>query len=281
MRVIRAPRIFLTVLLLSVLTLAAQAGEPTAVSAVADADVAPARQTATPGTLANFVGEKIRFSVTWAGIPVARATFSVTADEEGTFRMRVHSKTRSIVRWIYPVDATMTSIARNPGFSAVYYAKTGREGWGKNPQREVHFDHQTGQSSYIRNGELQRKLAIPANVLDPLSVLYYFRTIKDIDEKETELIVCDGKRIITGTVKAVGRETLTTPAGTFNTIIVKPVMEGIGGIFKKSPGATLLVWLTDDELHLPVKVQSDVAVGSFTALAEEIVAAAPPAPALK
>ena len=79
----------------------------------------------------------------------------------------------------------------------------------------------------------------------------------------------------------MGRETLKTPAGTFDTIIVEPVLEGVGGIFKKSPGATLRVWLTDDAYRYPVKVKSDVAVGSFTALAAEIRAPAPPAQALK
>ena len=48
-------------------------------------------------------------------------------------------------------------------------------------------------------------------------------------------------------------------------MLVEPKLEGIGGVFKKSPGARVLIWLTYDARRLPVKLQSKVAVGHFTA----------------
>jgi hypothetical protein len=42
-------------------------------------------------------------------------------------------------------------------------------------------------------------------------------------------------------------------------------MEHIGGVFQKSPGAKLQIWVTADEWRLPVKIESKVVVGSFSA----------------
>ena len=42
-------------------------------------------------------------------------------------------------------------------------------------------------------------------------------------------------------------------------------MEHIGGVFKKSKGAKLQIWVTSDERRIPVKIKSKVSVGSFVA----------------
>jgi len=46
---------------------------------------------------------------------------------------------------------------------------------------------------------------------------------------------------------------------------VEPKMEGLTGVFQKSPKARILVWLTDDKRRLPVRLKSEVIVGAFTA----------------
>ena len=67
------------------------------------------------------------------------------------------------------------------------------------------------------------------------------------------------------------RVVVKTPAGTFNTVRIEPKIEGVGGVFKKSPGARVLIWLTDDRWRRPVKLQSKVVVGHFTAELVEII----------
>jgi uncharacterized protein DUF3108 len=57
-----------------------------------------------------------------------------------------------------------------------------------------------------------------------------------------------------------GRETITTPAGTFKTIRVEPKSESDGVIGK---GRNLLLWLTDDERKMPVQLKSKLKIGTL------------------
>ena len=58
-------------------------------------------------------------------------------------------------------------------------------------------------------------------------------------------------------------ETVKTSAGKFPCIVVEPQFRG-EGIFV-SKGKSLKVWLTDDEYKMPVKMESEVFIGSVSA----------------
>jgi hypothetical protein len=60
-------------------------------------------------------------------------------------------------------------------------------------------------------------------------------------------------------IKYLGRETLKTKYGKFNTIKFKPLLVK-GTIFEG--GEKMTVWVTDDANHLPVRIESPIAVGS-------------------
>ena len=51
----------------------------------------------------------------------------------------------------------------------------------------------------------------------------------------------------------------------YNTLLVEPEMEGIGGVFKKTSDSKLKIWVTDDKKRIPVRIKSKVTVGSFVA----------------
>jgi hypothetical protein len=54
------------------------------------------------------------------------------------------------------------------------------------------------------------------------------------------------------------------PGGRVRHLLVEPDVRDIGGVFRKSPDATLQVWITDDARRIPVRVKSKVAVGHFS-----------------
>lgn len=59
-----------------------------------------------------------------------------------------------------------------------------------------------------------------------------------------------------------GKETVSVKAGKFDCLILEPlVMEG--GLFKSE--GSIVIWLSDDELKIPVKVKTKVLVGSIDA----------------
>jgi hypothetical protein len=61
-------------------------------------------------------------------------------------------------------------------------------------------------------------------------------------------------------VKFLGRQELEVRAGTFNTIVVEPLVKE-GGLFKSE--GRIVIWLTDDERKIPVRVNTKVIIGSI------------------
>lgn len=59
-----------------------------------------------------------------------------------------------------------------------------------------------------------------------------------------------------------GKERVSVEAGTFDCIIIEPLVVE-GGLFKSE--GNIIVWLSDDELKIPVKVQTKVVIGSINA----------------
>jgi hypothetical protein len=45
--------------------------------------------------------------------------------------------------------------------------------------------------------------------------------------------------------------------------LVEPDLKHVGGVFKKSKNAKLRIWVTADARRIPVKIESEVIVGSF------------------
>ena len=73
------------------------------------------------------------------------------------------------------------------------------------------------------------------------------------------------KEIYQLTLHALRYEKLTTPLGTFDTIVYEPRMEKTPpqGMFKK--GSTVRVWIAQDETRLPVRFQVDFKFGAGVA----------------
>lgn len=106
---------------------------------------------------------------------------------------------------------------------------------------------------------------IPDNVNDIVSAFYLARTFKydtlDIgDSFYLENFFKD--KIYPLNVVYRGKETVTVEAGTFDCIMIEPLVVE-GGLFKSE--GSIIIWLTDDEAKMPVKVKSKVIIGSIDA----------------
>jgi hypothetical protein len=62
-------------------------------------------------------------------------------------------------------------------------------------------------------------------------------------------------------IQVLRRERISVPAGTFNTIVIRPIIKA-RGVF--SEGGRAEVWLTDDSLRLVVQIKSRMKVGSLS-----------------
>ena len=216
--------------------------------------------------LTDLVGERLEFRLKWQGITAASATLEVLGGEEGQVLFRATARTVGLADFLYPVRSQIDSTVWIDGFRAERYVKTGTEGRGDDQEvEELSFDLDGGLALLSEDGDQREPVEVPADVKDPFSAFYAFRIGEPSAEGILELTITDGKRVKTGQVRIVGRERVRTPAGTFDTFKIAPDIEGLGGVFRKSPGATLFIWVTDDEWRRPVMLRSKVSVGSFTA----------------
>jgi hypothetical protein len=102
-------------------------------------------------------------------------------------------------------------------------------------------------------------------VHDAVSAFYFVRTIDYSKSRIGEKIYLQNfykDSTYSLAVKFLGRQRIDVDAGTFNCIIVEPLMKE-GGLFKSE--GRIVIWLTDDDRKIPVKVSTKVVVGSIDA----------------
>jgi hypothetical protein len=61
-------------------------------------------------------------------------------------------------------------------------------------------------------------------------------------------------------IRFIGREEVSTKKGTFRCLKFHPMLQQ-GRVFKDKEDMT--VWISDDKNHLPIRVQTEVLVGSI------------------
>jgi len=215
----------------------------------------------------------LEFAVRWGIFPAARAVLEVIP--EGPDRLRLRSSSRTLP-WLdawYPVQDEIESLVETTQSRVVCFRRRSRAGWRNSVEEQIRFA--SGTALYSRDGVLRRPLPVPPGVQDPLSALFAYRALPSPFEQEARFEVSDGLALVVATVTAGERETVKTPVGTFETVRVEPRLEGIRGVFPRRPGARIVLWLTDDPWHRPVRLESEVVVGSFVAELIRVVAPAP------
>jgi len=120
------------------------------------------------------------------------------------------------------------------------------------------FDHRNGIAKTSEG-----TYDIPLYVNDIVSAFYITRTFDFSEMKEGDKFHLENfykDKVHPLDVIYHGKERITVEAGTFDCIIVEPLVVE-GGLFKNE--GNIIIWLTDDELKIPVKVKTKVLIGSI------------------
>ncbi len=232
----------------------------------------------TPATI--FVaGETLDFEMTWLLIPggSARMTVGLLPGDPTRIRMTSIARSSSSFAFILKVRDQIESIVNRNDFSTVRYEKHLNER-GRFKDDTTIIDERRKIATRRRPNHDTEEIIVPKPVFDPLSLVYHLRAL-DLEPRTVQrfTVFADGK-VYTLEAFITGRQTLQTPAGTFKTIVVEPKMIA-GGLFRDE--GSLTIWYSDDARHIPVRIRSDVKVGSITATLRAIHAgAADPEPLL-
>ncbi len=219
--------------------------------------------------LAFEPGEKLTYSLGWQFIVVGHATLEVLPDEEIDGRparsFMMTAKTGRVVSSVFKVNDSLSSLAEYDVSRSLGYAKIQREGKTKRDV-SVEFDWENLNALYTETlGGDSRVTPVLENTLDPLSAFYFIRT-QEFDVGDViKGPMTDGKRCKEAEIKVVSRERIKVNGKKYDTLKLEPSLKDVGGVFEKSKDATMAIWVTDDHRHIPVKMKSKVAVGSFVA----------------
>lgn len=210
-------------------------------------------------------GERLYYELKWTIVIAGRAVAEVSSAElAGTpvIRLSAKGRTTQLIDIFYKVRDRVASFV-GPEFSrSLLYLKKQKEGRFVRDE-VVRFDHEKGLVTYQNFGRKREPLKIPGATFDPLAAAYYARTIDLKVGKVYRIWVTDGKRLVPGSITVTARERIKTKAGRFDTLVVVPDIREVRGVFKKSPGAKVTIWVTDDARKIPVMIKSKVVVGYF------------------
>ena len=84
--------------------------------------------------------------------------------------------------------------------------------------------------------------------------------LKDFSHRRLNALNKNPGKVVAVTMKVEAKETVITPAGTFQTIRVQPTADA--GVVKNR--GSILIWYSDDARHLPVQVTAHLFWGTIT-----------------
>lgn len=235
-------------------------------SRTADSLPAPADTLPPPlrdlGQTALKAPEKLVFDVIWgvwsfSWVHAGKATVELLPTESpAQWKIRTLAWCNKFFQSIYPVQDTVYSIVDARGIYPLRFEKRLHEG-SYHSRVSALYDQKAHTLT-----TLDTTMAIDPFTHDVLSAFYYIRTRPLKVGDSFELSAVSGKKKYPLKVICHGRETVKVPAGEFKTLVVEPVLRG-DGLFKAK--GKLIIWLTDDAQHVPVKMQSKIPVGSIKA----------------
>lgn len=206
--------------------------------------------------------EKLVFDIIWGGwnfrwVHAGKATLELLPmDDPALWKIRSLAWCNKFFQAIYPVRDTVFSVIDKRGIYPLRFEKRLHEG-NYNARISAEYD-QRRNTIFTQD----TSFAIEPFTHDVLSAFYYIRT-RPLKVGDTfELAAVSGKKKYSLKVFCHGRETVKVPAGTFETLIVEPVLKD-DGLFKAK--GKLTIWVTDDERRMPVRMQSKIPVGSIKA----------------
>ena len=208
-------------------------------------------------------GETLDFELTWVGISggAMRMTIGGVPNDPAHLRITSVAKTNPSFSMILDVRDVVTSVVNRDDFSTIRYEKHLIE-HGKSKDDVTTVDETRRVATRQRPNKTPQVVAVPRPVFDPLSLVDHLRAL-DLRAGTVQrfTVYADGK-VYTLEANVSHTETIGTPAGTFHTIVVEPKMLA-GSIFKDE--GSMRIWFTDDARHVPVRIRSELKVGSITA----------------
>ncbi|MBI4535762.1 MAG: DUF3108 domain-containing protein [Ignavibacteriae bacterium] len=207
------------------------------------------------------VGEQLVFSVNYGFITAGEAMMAIPGYDSvagrNCYRIEFTVTSLPSFSWIYKVEDRYLTFIDVEAIVPWKFEQHIREGTYKRD-----FIAEFDQINHVAR-TTEGDYPIPEYVHDIMSAFYYARTLDFSGMKAGDGITMHNFYKDTShelRVKFLGRQELNIEAGTFRTIVVEPLVKE-GGLFKSE--GRIVIWLSDDERKIPVRVNTKVLIGSI------------------
>jgi hypothetical protein len=207
-------------------------------------------------------GEVLKFRIHYGIIDAGEATLEVKSDLQQfggreCYHVVGSGKSVGAFDWFFKVRDRYESVVDKQAIVPWLFIRRVNEG-GYIINQNVSFNHYTDSAKSEK-----ATIAIPENTQDLISSFYYARTMDFANAKEGDVFPITGyldDAVIPLNLKFLGKEKIKSKKGTFRCIKLRPMLQE-GRVFKDQEDMT--IWVSDDKNKIPVRVQTDIMVGSI------------------
>lgn len=211
------------------------------------------------------VGERLEYDVKFGKLRVGRGSMEVraTADVRGREAWHTVFAIRGGIPF-FRVDDQLESWIDTKRFTSLRFSQRTNEG---RYHRERHIEFFPERSTMLESGDRAQEEPTVDEPLDEGALLYYLRTLplNVGDHYELDRYFRPDRNPVR--LEVLRRERIEVPAGTFETIVIRPTIS-TSGIFSENGQAE--VWVTDDERHLMVRMTAKLSFGTLSLSLREI-----------
>jgi len=200
------------------------------------------------------------YSVIGIYVNAGTATFTMHLEKlnnKPVYHVIGEGTSNSSYDWIFKVRDRYESYFDTAHLQPLKFIRNVDEG-GYKKIENVTFNQQTNTATTLK-GDFK----VPNCIQDVLSSIYYARNIDfskyKVDDKIPFTMFLDNE-VYNLYIRYLGKETVKTRYGKFRAIKFKPLLVK-GTIFEG--GEKMNVWVSDDPNHIPLRIESPIAVGSI------------------
>ncbi len=218
-------------------------------------------------------GETLSYDVSWSSYLVA-GTATLTVREKrpsyGSVAYYIVAEARpgtilsALYTLYYKLDVLLDAYTLLPQRGSVYSEEGRRHrmkvtSFNQDARRAV-YEAQAGRAA-------KQDLAVPAYTQDALSAIYVLRAIPLKAGDHMTMPVSSGGHVYMVDIAVEALETVKTGLGPFSAWRIRPQIVNERG---QRDSRGIRVWLANDSSRLPIKLQADLAVGSFNLILREM-----------
>jgi hypothetical protein len=230
--------------------------------------------------LPSAPGETLTYDVTWMIFPAGQVTATLARVEGGspeTYEVITTARSQGFVSLLYNVQNEFRSRFDPQTTCSKQILKKINEGRRHRDTRIV-FDG-TRKLAILDESDPTKPDAphkhaeneIPSCVTDVITAFYFVRRQPLRVGEQIRLPINDGAKTYEVSVEVQAREQIQTPLGTRAAFRVEPKV--FGGLYTRK--GRMLIWFSDDDQHLPLRIKASITVGTITGTLRSVSPVAP------